>query len=140
AKTRESQARERRKFIEERVQQGERDLREAEEDLKTFYQHNYRWQESPQLVFEEGRLRRRVDIQQELYLTLRREYETARIEEVNDTPVLTVIDSAVPPQRKSAPATLLLLVLAAVVGGLIGVSSALGAEYLTRLRRGNGHD
>lgn len=140
AKTRQSQARERRKFIEERVQQGEQDLRDAEEGLKTFYQRNYQWQESPQLVFEEGRLRRRVELQQELYLTLRREYETARIEEVNDTPVLTVIDPAVPPHKKSAPDTLLLLVLTAVVGTTIGVAAAFGAEYIGRLRRGNARE
>ena len=140
AKTRQSQARERRKFIEERVQQGEQDLRDAEEGLKTFYQRNYQWQESPQLVFEEGRLRRRVELQQELYLTLRREYETARIEEVNDTPVLTVIDPAVPPHKKSAPDTLLLLVLTAVVGTTIGVAAAFGAEYIGRVRRGNARE
>src|SRR5439155_11813143 len=33
-----------------------------------------------------GRLRRQVDVRQEVYLTLRREYETARIDEANDTP------------------------------------------------------
>jgi len=102
-KTRQSQARERRKFVEQRLTDGEGALRLAEEQLKSFNQLNRSWQQSPQLAFEEGRLRRQVDIQKELYLTLRREYETARIEEVNDTPVITVIDPRNFPRRKRVP-------------------------------------
>src|SRR5205823_6630604 len=111
-KSRQSQARERRKFIEQRLADGEGELRTAEESLRTFYERNRSWQQSPQLVFEEGRLRRQVEIRQEVYLTLRREYETARIEEVNDTPVITVIDRAVPPREKARPQRKLLVVLA----------------------------
>ncbi len=133
--TRQSQARERRKFIEQRVAQGERDLRDAEEALKAFYQANRSWQQSPQLVFEEGRLRRQVEVRQELYLMLRREYETARIEEVNDTPVITVIDSAVVPQLKSSPRRRLWALVALVTSGICAVFWAFGAEYFDRARR-----
>src|SRR5438132_8548828 len=52
-----------------------------------------------------------VDIRQEVSLTLRREYETARIEEVNDTPVITVIDPPVPPHERSSPKRLLLVLM-----------------------------
>jgi uncharacterized protein involved in exopolysaccharide biosynthesis len=134
AQTRQSQARERRRFIEQRAADGERDLHDTEEALKRFYQANRSWQQSPQLVFEEGRLRRQVELRQELYLTLRREYETARIEEVNDTPVITVIDSAAVPQRKSSPKHTLWAVLALVASGMVAVSWAFGAEYFSRLR------
>src|SRR5207302_3590136 len=102
-KSRQSQARERRKFIEQRLADGEGELRTAEESLRTFYERNRSWQQSPQLVFEEGRLRRQVDLRQEVQRTLRREYETARIEEVNDTPVITVIEPATLPTQPSAP-------------------------------------
>jgi uncharacterized protein involved in exopolysaccharide biosynthesis len=133
--TRQSQARERRKFTEQRVGASQEDLREAEEALKRFYQANRSWQQSPQLVFEEGRLRRQVELRQELHLTLRREYETARIEEVNDTPVITVIDPAVAPQRKSSPKRMLWALLAFALSGVFGVFWAFGAEYLDRARR-----
>ncbi|MGH7545618.1 MAG: GNVR domain-containing protein, partial [Gemmatimonadota bacterium] len=135
AKTRQSQARERRRFVEEQVAAAERDLRGAEEELKTFYERNRSYQQSPQLVFEEGRLRRQVEIRQEVYLTLKREYETAKIEEVNDTPVITVVASAVPPQEKSKPKRLLLVVLALVLSGMVSVFWAFGAEYVDRMRR-----
>jgi uncharacterized protein involved in exopolysaccharide biosynthesis len=133
--SRQSQARERRKFTEQRVAAGEQELRDAEEALKRFYQANRSWQQSPQLVFEEGQLKRQVDLRQELYRTLQREYETARIQEVNDTPVITVIDAAVAPQRKSGPKRRLWAFVAFVVGGVFGVFWAFGAEYLERAKR-----
>jgi len=133
--TRQSQARERRKFTEQRVAAGEQELRDAEEGLKRFYQANRSWQQSPQLVFEEGQLRRQVDLRQELYRTLRREYETARIQEVNDTPVITVIDAAVVPQRKSGPTRRLWALAAFVLSGVFAVTWAFSAEFLGRARR-----
>src|SRR5438132_8238343 len=78
-----------------------------------------------------------VDIRQEVSLTLRREYETARIEEVNDTPVITVIDPPVPPHERSSPKRLLLVLMALFLGGVIGVVWAYGAEHLEQMRRGN---
>lgn len=138
AQTRQSQARMRREFVEGRIAQAETELRAAEEGLRAFYERNRRWQGSPQLVVEEDRLKRQVQIRQELYLTLQREYETARIEEVNDTPVITVVDPSLPPQEKSRPRPVLLSVLACVFAGMVGVLWALGAAYLDRARRDDG--
>ena len=133
--TRQSQARERRKFVEQRVTSAELELRAAEGSLRSFLERNRSWQQSPQLVFEEGRLRRQVDIRQEVYLTLNREYETARIEEVNDTPVITVIDPAVSPQLRSSPRRSLMIGLGLVAGAILGVFWAFGREYLERARQ-----
>ncbi len=137
AHTRQTHARERRRFVEERVADGERNLRQAEDLLRQFYEKNRSWQQAPQLVFEEGRLRRQVEVQQELYLTLRREYETARIEEVNDTPAITVIDRAAPPRRRSEPNIFLLTTLGVFLGALLSILGAWGTEYAARLRVAN---
>ena len=135
AQYRQSQARERRQFVEQRLADGQRDLRSVEEDLRTFYERNRSWQNSPQLAFEEGRMRRQVEIRQEVYLTLRREYEVARIEEVNDVPIITVVDAAVPPVRKSKPKRVLLVVVALVLTTVLGGLWAASAEYFDRMRR-----
>jgi tyrosine-protein kinase Etk/Wzc len=137
AQSRQSQARARRRFAEERVTATERELRRAEEDLKNFYERNRSWQQSPQLASEEGQLKRQLDIRQEVYLTLEREYETARIEEVNDTPVITVIEPAVPPQERSSPRRALLVALALMVAALVGTFSAFALEYADRVRGQN---
>jgi len=113
--TRQSTAAEKRRFIEARVTETEKELRAAEEALRSFYEQNRLLQASPQLRFEEQRLTRQVSIQQDLYLTLRREYELSRVEEVDNTPVLTVIDRPQVPGRRIKPvrtATVLLVSLA----------------------------
>jgi hypothetical protein len=66
----------------------------------------------------------------DLASTLRREYETARIEEVNDAPVVTRVDSAVPPQRPQWPRPAPLAVLALSAGLVIGVLTAAVAALL----------
>ena len=132
--TRQSQARERRRFVEQRITEAEGELRSAEGDLRTFYERNRTWQQAPQLMFEEGRLRRQVDIRQEVYLTLKREFETARIEEVNDTPVITVIDPAIAPQRRSSPQRKMMVLLALMGGALASSLWALIGAYTDQLR------
>jgi len=135
AETRQSQARERRGFAQERLADAERELRAAEDAQRTFLERNRAFQQSPQLVFEYDRLQRQMRLRQEVVLTLRREYETARIAEVNDTPVITVISSAVPPQKKSKPRRKRLVALGFVLGGVASVFMAFGAEFLEGARR-----
>jgi len=134
AKTRQSKARMRRLFVEGRIADSEGELRSIEDQLKTFYQRNRSWDQSPELRVEEGRLRRQVEIRQEVVLTLRREYEMARIEEVNDSPAITVIDPAVPPLEKSKPRRAFLVALGLSIGGALGLLGAVCVEYLDRLR------
>jgi uncharacterized protein involved in exopolysaccharide biosynthesis len=137
---RQSQARERRKFTEERVAEADSELRRSEEAVKTFYERNRGWQQAPEMVFQETRLRRQVEVRQEVYLTLKREYETARIEEVNDTPVLTVIDPAVAPPRRSKPRRTVLALVGFSVGLMVAVLWAFGAEYMTQMERREDHE
>lgn len=137
AENRQSHARERRRFVETRLAEAERALRQSEEDLRRFYERNRSWQQSPQLAVEEDRLGRQVQIRQEVYLTLNREYETARIQEVNDTPVITVIDAAVPSRKPSKPKRNVPVALAIVLGGLLGVAGAFVVEYAERIRLSN---
>jgi uncharacterized protein involved in exopolysaccharide biosynthesis len=133
--TRQSQARERRLFVQQRIAEAEAELRAVEGTLRAFYERNRTWQQSPQLLFEEGRLRRQVEIRQEVYLTLTREFETARIEEVNDTPVITVIDTAVAPQRPSRPRRAVMGALGLLLGMIAAVFAALWTEYVNRAGR-----
>jgi uncharacterized protein involved in exopolysaccharide biosynthesis len=60
----------------------------------------------------------------ELYLTVRRELETARIDEDNHVTLITVVDSAIPPRKEQWPAWLPALATACVVGVLLGLMLA----------------
>lgn len=132
-RVRQSQARARRAFVEARAEQAQRDLLGVEETLREFLDRNRDYERSPMLRFQYARFERQVQVRQEVYLTLMRELETARIEEVNDTPLLTVIDSATVPPLRDGPSRLG-FGLAALFVGLL--ASAGAAAILDR--RGSG--
>ena len=134
AESRQSQARERRRFIEERLEEAAAQLDQSEEAIKRFYVSNRTWQQSPQLSLQQESLQRQVQIQQEVFLTLRREYETARIAEVNDTPVITIVQRAHPPQEESSASFPLLVMLGIGAGVFIGFCGSFVVEFATRAR------
>jgi uncharacterized protein involved in exopolysaccharide biosynthesis len=111
-----TQAGQERAFVEQRMQQAQGELEAAEAELENFLRRNRRYQDSPQLVFEAARLQRRVDLRQQVYLSLAQSYEQARIEEVRNTPVITVVDSPEVSVRRSGG-----VVKAGAFGLLIGI-------------------
>jgi uncharacterized protein involved in exopolysaccharide biosynthesis len=133
--TRQFQARERARFAGDRAGEAARELGAAEDALKAFLERNLRYEESPRLRFEYDRLQRQINLAQESYLSLRREYDKARVDEVNDTPVLTIIDRARPPQRPAWPLPWLFILVAFLVGAMVGVTGALSREAVRRLRQ-----
>ncbi len=131
---RQSQAGRRRRFVEQQADSAERELRAAEDRLKSFYEQNRSWQQSPKLQYWLGQLQRQVDIEKEVYLTLRRDLETARIDEVNDLPLISVIDLAVP-SRERKPKRSLIVVASLLLGLVLSSAYAYAAWYWERLRR-----
>src|SRR4029077_21041553 len=59
---RQTTARARRRFTEQRVAAADSELRRSEEAVKMFYERNRGWQQAPDMMLEEARLRRRVTI------------------------------------------------------------------------------
>jgi uncharacterized protein involved in exopolysaccharide biosynthesis len=129
---RQSQSREERRFSGDRLAAAERDLRAAEQAHLAFLQRNRAYSESPLLNFESNRLSREVQLKQEIFLTLTKSYEQARISEVRDTPVLTVIDSAVAPTLRTRPRRTIGTIIAGLLAGLLGVVVAYGVEFRHR--------
>lgn len=98
-----SQAGANRVFIEGRLDDTERSLREAEERLRGFREKNLRIGNSPQLLMEETRLVRMLRAEEEVFVTLKRQYEVAKIQEHKDLPFLSILDPAEPPVSRSSP-------------------------------------
>lgn len=90
--TRQSQASAERRFIEGRLSAARLDLTEAETELRRFLETNRATGNSPALQFQQDRLRRDETMKEDLVRTLTQQYEQARIREVRDTPVITLID------------------------------------------------
>lgn len=116
-----SRARARRLFLESRVADAQAELRAAEAGQRDFYEQNRLWQSSPGLIVEERRVRRQVETASDLYLAIRREYESARIDEVNTTPVITVVDRAVPPRKPLWPRRAAIVLTAGILGTGLGL-------------------
>jgi tyrosine-protein kinase Etk/Wzc len=133
--SRQSQSREQRRFSGERLAVAEQELKTAEQAQLAFLQRNRQYLDSPLLAFEYNRLSRQVQLRQEVYQTLTKAYEEARIAEVRDTPVLTVIDSAVAPVTPSGPKRVLGTTVALIFGGALGVLLAYLASARERARR-----
>jgi uncharacterized protein involved in exopolysaccharide biosynthesis len=118
---RQSRARSRRVFAEARAQDALASLRAAEDRLRDFQQANRQYQQSPELTFEQTRLRRQVEVEQEVYLGVRRELEGSRLDEVNDVPMITVVDSAVAPTYRYWPKRTVMTIASVFIGMVLGI-------------------
>jgi uncharacterized protein involved in exopolysaccharide biosynthesis len=116
---RQSQSREQARFTRERLTEAETDLRQAEAAQLRFLQANREYRGSPLLEFEASRHERAVELRQEVYVSLVKAHDEARISEVRDTPVITTIDSAVAPAGRSAPRPVLNVFIALLAGGVV---------------------
>ncbi|HET9040953.1 MAG TPA: hypothetical protein VFN40_12315 [Gemmatimonadales bacterium] len=124
-----------RRFVEGRLAEAKSELEASEAELERFFERNRSYQQSPQLMFEANRLQRRVDLRQQVYSSLSQNYENARIEEVRNTPVTTVVtrpEGSAEPQHSN-------LVLDLFLGLLLGLALALviifTREYLEAQRQ-----
>ena len=105
-----------RQFIEERIVEVKKELSRAESGLKNFRERNRRPNKSPSLLLEESRLMRDVTLQNNLYLTLQTQFEEAKIEEVERTPMVEIVDEPVPPLDKTSPRVIMSTILTTFLG------------------------
>ena len=126
-------------FIEERLAETLNLLEKAEGDLKVFRETNKRIENSPDLQLEQGRLSREVLVQEEVYLTLKKEHEVVKIEEVKSLPIIRILDEAVAPIKKSKPKRFLIMVITMFLALLLGVAVVFGKEYFKNLYANDEH-
>lgn len=129
---RQSSSREQRRFVEARLARAEAELREAERARTAFLGANRGFQGSPLLAESAFRLAREVAAREDLVVTLRQSFEDARIAEVRDTPVLSIVDRAAPPDRQSSPRPVLWASFGAVLGLAAAAAAVVGAARWPR--------
>lgn len=132
---RQQQAGAERTFVEKRLAEAQGELRQAEENLQSFLIENREFRSSPTLQLEFDRLNRTVTMRQGLYNGLAQAYETAKIEEVRDLPLITIIE---PPETPIAPdkhGGLRRTLIGILVGIAIGIFLAFAVHVKTLLTR-----
>jgi len=132
--TRQSEAAAERAFIEARQLVVAEDLTEAEDRLETFMRSNRQFERSPELSFEHDRLLRDVSLKQQVATTLAQAYEQARIDEVRNTPVITVIDPPEVPVLPDRRHLIFKSLVAIMLGITSGMLFAFAREYARRDR------
>lgn len=96
-------ASEHRKCIDARLVEVKRDLEKSEKTLKDFREKKRQVSGSPELLLEQERLVREVQINSTLYVELKKQYELVKIEEIKNIPIINVMDEARPAARKERP-------------------------------------
>jgi hypothetical protein len=87
----------------------------------------------PLLGVEWADLYRRMKIQETVYELLNQQYELARIQEAKEIPVVSVIDPANLPERKSSPHRLLIIGLVTILAVAGGAAWILGIKRIESL-------
>jgi len=135
--TRVSRAKSKREFLQMRHDSARAALREAEERQRFFYEQNRGFISAPSLKFEEQRMRRDGELAADLYVNLDRQLEVARIDEINDAALITIIDSAVAPRKAQWPRYGVMLFSTALFGVAFGLLLAGSAAVMEDWRSRN---
>lgn len=130
-----SQAEAEREFIGEQLAEAESGLLAAEDSLERFLQGNRRYENSPELVFHFERLQRRVSLRNQVFTSLSQSYAQAKIDEVRNTPVITVVEQPEAPARPDDRRLVLKTTLGLLIGGIFAVLWAVGRGMIARDRQ-----
>lgn len=91
-------------------------------------------QDVPSAGLEYLRADHELRYQQALYDMLLRQYDAARLDEAKDAVVIQVVESAIPPDRRSTPQRLLILLGSFIIGIFAGCTLALLDRWLDVMR------
>ncbi len=115
-------ASEQRKWIEGRLKEVKSDLEKSENTLRDFRENNRRIADSPQLLLEQERYIREVQINSTLYTELKKQYELTKIEEIKNIPIVNVMDAGRAAATREKPQRRLIVTAAFFLSLLAGIS------------------
>jgi uncharacterized protein involved in exopolysaccharide biosynthesis len=118
---RKSQAKDKTRFIADRIIEVKQNLEKSENELTAFREKNA-MSNAPRVATEEMRLVRNVTINQEIYLQLQKQYEMARIDELNDQPLIQIVQNPEIPYIKVKPKRKNIVIM----GFILGLFTSLG--------------
>ena len=88
----------------------------------------------PEIAVEYTRRLRDVKYHETLFDLLSKQYEAARIDEAKSAPLIQVVDQATPPEKRSGPPRVLIILGAGIFGFLLGGLLSLASDNYRRLR------
>jgi len=121
---------EKRKFIQDRIVAVQTDLEKAEDALKQFRERNRQIASSPALLLDQERLAREMEVQKNIFITLKQQLELAKIKEVEEASMVQVLDVPEAPLDRSKPKRKRAVLLAGILGIGLGIFIAFIREYI----------
>jgi uncharacterized protein involved in exopolysaccharide biosynthesis len=123
-----TEAKKKKAYIDSQLPRVEKELKDAEEKLKRFTIL------SPRGIIgapglEGARLTREYEIQNTVYVMLRKESESVKLEESKEIPPFSIVDKAVVPEKPIKPRIKLNTLIGLILGGFSGVFLAFFKEY-----------
>ncbi|MCK5124881.1 MAG: hypothetical protein KAR42_01355 [candidate division Zixibacteria bacterium] len=128
------------KSLESRTAQLEKQIREIESGRGGSSYLNLPLDQIPGLTIRLTELQAEVELQEKVYGLLTELYEEARIKEQKDTPTISILETAYPPELKYKPKRSLIVAATFICSLLLAVFLSLFADYLENLRRSSPSD
>ena len=114
-----------REFIENQKLDAKNELEKSEELLTDFRNNHPTNLDSPRLKMIRSRLGSTIDENRAVYITLRQQFEIAKIEEVKENLLINILDNAEPAVLKAKPKRKVIVLLSIILGGIIGITTIL---------------
>jgi len=118
-------------YIEKKITLAKIELESNEESLKYFRERNRNIDNSPSLLLTQERLQRDVEIQKGIFLTLKQQLELAKIEEVQKSSFVQILDYPSLPLRESNPKKFSTYIIGGIVGFFLAIGLSFIIEYFT---------
>tara|TARA_B100000029_G_C17551394_1_gene950251 strand:+ start:460 stop:1680 length:1221 start_codon:yes stop_codon:yes gene_type:complete len=111
-----------REFVENQKIDAKNELELSEESLTDFRKTYPISLDTPLLTMRRGRLESSVDENRAVYITLRQQYEIAKIEEAKENLLINILDNAEPAVLKAKPQRRVIVMLSLLLGGISGIA------------------
>jgi uncharacterized protein involved in exopolysaccharide biosynthesis len=121
-------------FAEIQLRDADAALRVAEDRLQSFLQNNREFRTSAGLSLQEDRLSRDVSMRQQLYTAAAQAFEQSKLDQIRDTPVITILEPARLPATSDPRGLLKSTILGIFFGAILGVLVVLIREETRKFR------
>tara|TARA_B110001454_G_C12707524_1_gene429234 strand:- start:784 stop:1800 length:1017 start_codon:yes stop_codon:yes gene_type:complete len=106
-------------FLRKMLDSADNDLKMTETDLTIFKKNNPLHLDTPETQLERIRLIRKVEVNQEVYITIRKQYELSKIEESKERLFVNILDNAKPSLYKEYPKRFIIILSFTFLGTLL---------------------
>ena len=114
-----------RKFVEDQKSDAKIQFELSEELLTSFRKKHPIPRDTPELQMQRSRLESGIEENRAVYITIRQQYEIAKIEEAKEKLLINILDIAEPAIKKDKPKRTLIVLLSLFGGFMISIPIAL---------------